>query len=158
MWLSIFCNCRLKKCPENGILKEIKELRRSLSLLESFRERWARGVLQIDQYRWPIVASPPFCFPLVVCFFLLCEGSACFMACLFDLFACWEPVHTDVYWTKHILCGLRKACSSMYALPLMLLPCWLTQIWTNQLHKKRREATRRQYWCYDIVSKNYVLN
>jgi hypothetical protein len=32
MWLSILCNCRLKKCPENGIFMEMDELRNLLLL------------------------------------------------------------------------------------------------------------------------------
>jgi hypothetical protein len=46
---SMHCNCRLKKCPENGISKVIKKLRRSLPSLESFQELWAPGLPLVDQ-------------------------------------------------------------------------------------------------------------
>jgi len=45
---SMYCNCRLKKCPENGISKAIKKQRRSLSSLESFQELWAPGLPLVD--------------------------------------------------------------------------------------------------------------
>jgi hypothetical protein len=49
MYLPMFCNYRLKRCPENGILKVIKKLRRSPSSLGSFQEHWALGLPLVDQ-------------------------------------------------------------------------------------------------------------
>jgi hypothetical protein len=46
---SMYCNCRLKKCPENGISKVVKKLRRSLASLKNFQEFWAPGLPLVDQ-------------------------------------------------------------------------------------------------------------
>jgi hypothetical protein len=87
MWLSILCSCRLKKCPENGILKEMEELR-SLSLLHLSR------ALGTSSPNWSILMNAC-CKSTIVIRLLYVFFSfigmikyACCIGWLFDLFAC----------------------------------------------------------------------